>query len=445
MTQLIENVAVWDGRESVLPSGTIHIEETRIARVVPTSETADAPQNAVRIDGTGKLAIPGLVNAHTHLYSSLARGMTVSPFAPTTFTDILEQLWWKLDKALDDETVQTSALVGAMEAARCGVTTLIDHHASPNAIPGALDRLRRAVCDDVGLRGVFCYELTDRDGNERSAQGLKENLRFLNVPDAGVPGRFAALFGLHASFTVSDETIEQVAASLPEGAGIHIHVAEGPEDEVECEARHGTRIVGRLDRHGLLGPNSILAHCLHIDEAEKDLIAERDAVVVHNPRSNMNNAVGLFDMPGFLGRDVLTGLGTDGLGCNMLAELFTAGILQKHSRGDVLAGSFADLDRILFVNNPLIASRLLGVDVGRIEAGAPADIVLLEYTPPTPLHVDTLLGHLLFGVAVHSLRVTDLFVAGRPVLRDGGFVDLDEPGIYARAREQASALWNRLG
>ena len=445
MTQLIENVAVWDGRESVLPSGTIHIEETRIARVVPTSETADAPRNAVRIDGTGKLAIPGLVNAHTHLYSSLARGMTVSPFAPTTFTDILEQLWWKLDKALDDETVQTSALVGAMEAARCGVTTLIDHHASPNAIPGALDRLRRAVCDDVGLRGVFCYELTDRDGNERSAQGLKENLRFLNVPDAGVPGRFAALFGLHASFTVSDETIEQVAASLPEGAGIHIHVAEGPEDEVECEARHGTRIVGRLDRHGLLGPNSILAHCLHIDEAEKDLIAERDAVVVHNPRSNMNNAVGLFDMPGFLGRDVLTGLGTDGLGCNMLAELFTAGILQKHSRGDVLAGSFADLDRILFVNNPLIASRLLGVDVGRIEAGAPADIVLLEYTPPTPLHVDTLLGHLLFGVAVHSLRVTDLFVAGRPVLRDGGFVDLDEPGIYARAREQASALWNRLG
>ena len=445
MTQLIENVAIWDGRESVIPRGTIHIEETMIARVVPASETADTPRNAVRIDGTGKLAIPGLVNAHTHLYSSLARGMAVTPFAPTTFTEILEQLWWKLDKALDDETVQTSALVGAMEAARCGVTTVIDHHASPNAIPGSLDRLRRAVCDDVGLRGVFCYELTDRDGDERRAQGLKENLRFLSLPDAGDPGHFAAQFGLHASFTVGDEAIGQVAAALPEGAGIHIHVAEGPEDEVECEARYGTRIIERLDRHGLLGPNAILAHCLHINEAEKDLIAERDAIVVHNPRSNMNNAVGLFDMPGFLGRNVLTGLGTDGLGCNMLAELFTAGILQKHGRGNSLAGSFADLDRILFVSNPLIASRLLGVDVGRVEAGAPADIALLDYAPPTPLRADTLLGHLLFGVAVHGLRVTDLFVAGRPILRDGGFVDLDERGIYARAREQASALWNRLG
>jgi len=261
----------------------------------------------------------------------------------------------------------------------------------------------------------------------------------------GGAGRCAAQFGLHASFTVGDEALERVATEIPEGAGIHIHVAEGPEDETQCEQKHGVRIVDRLDRHGLLRPTTILAHCLHINEAEKDLLAQRGAIVVHNPRSNMNNAVGLFDMPGFLSRGALTGLGTDGLGCNMLAELFTAGILQKHSRNDALAGGFGDLDQLLFRNNPAIASRLLGVDVGRIEAGAPADIALLDYTPPTPITGDNMLGHLLFGLGVHSLRISDLFVAGRLILREGAFVDLDEQAIYAVAREQAQRLWSRLG
>jgi putative selenium metabolism protein SsnA len=371
--------------------------------------------------------------------------MSVTPFAPSTFTEILEQLWWKLDKALDDETVATSALVGAMEAARCGVTTLVDHHASPNAIPGSLDLLRKAVCEDVGLRGVFCYELTDRDGPERSALGIEENVRFLDAVNDDVTGLCAAQFGLHASFTVGADTLDRVADAIPTDAGIHVHVAEGPEDEIQCEEAHGVHIAERLDRHGLLRKNSILAHCLHVSEAEKDLLAERGAIVVHNPRSNMNNAVGLFDMPGFLARDVLTGLGTDGLGCNMLAELFTAGILQKHGRGDALAGPFDALDHLLFRGNPEIVRRLLGVEIGRIEAGAPADIALLDYVPPTPLDGGNLLGHLLFGLGVHSLRVTDLFVAGRPVLRDGAFVDLDEKATYAAARERASGLWRRLG
>ncbi|MFC2082029.1 amidohydrolase family protein [Candidatus Bipolaricaulota bacterium] len=184
MSQLIENIAIWNGRDVVMSEGSILIEEGMVTGVFTPQESPDTPQNVERIDGAGKLAIPGLINAHTHLYSSLARGMAVTPYAPTTFTEILEQLWWKLDKALDDETVKTSALVGAMEAARCGVTTLVDHHASPNAIDGSLDRLREAVCDDVGLRGVFCYELTDRDGPKRSAQGIDENMRFLRAVDS---------------------------------------------------------------------------------------------------------------------------------------------------------------------------------------------------------------------------------------------------------------------
>jgi len=444
MKRLIEGIRVWDGADRLIEDGAILIDGDTIETVLTGKEREryEIPPNAERIDGEGKLAIPGLVNAHTHLYSSLARGMALPNYSPRTFTQILEQLWWRLDKALDAEMVRVSALVGAMEAARCGVTTLIDHHASPHAIPGSLTSLRQAVCEKVGLRGAFCYEVSDRDGAKISDQGITENLDFLTTKDSQ-DSLSIGLFGLHASFTLCDDTLEKVARNLPNDAGVHIHVAEGPEDETQCVAEHGLRIVERLERFGLLRPTSVLAHCLHLDEVEKDLVAEREAMVVHNPRSNMNNAVGTFDLDGFLNRDVLTGLGTDGLGANMLSELFTAALLQRASSRDPLVAPFSALNRLLFRNNPLVAERLFGIKLGRIAPGYPADIALLDYRPPTPLSAETILGHLLFGISVHSLRVSDLFVNGRPILRDGRFLDLDEEGIYSHAREAAKRLWGR--
>ena len=441
---LIEGARIWDGAERVIEDGAILIGEETIEAVLPGEPSShEVPSAVERIDARGKLAIPGLVNAHTHLYSSLARGMNVPGFSPTSFTQILEQLWWRLDKALEDESVAMSALVGAMEAARCGVTTLIDHHASPNAISGSLDAVQDAVCEQVGLRAALCYEVSDRDGPVQRDKGIEENLRLINTitPENK---RCTAQFGLHASFTLSDETLNRVAEQLPKDAGVHIHVAEGPEDETQCVAKYGMRVVERLDQFGILRPNSILVHCLHLDEKEKDLVAERDAIVVHNPRSNMNNAVGTFDLDGFLSRNVLTGLGTDGLGANMLGELFTAGLLQKHSQADPLAAPFSALQRLLFNNNTGIVKRLFGITVGEIAPGCPADIALLDYTPLTPIAADNLLGHLLFGISVHTLRVSDLFVAGQPILRDGRFLNLDEEATYAHAREQAKALWERI-
>jgi len=440
MTVRIDNVSIWDGGDRWIERGSIVLENEVIQTVDDGASDSQSTEEA-RIDGQGKVAIPGFINAHTHLYSALARGMALDGFAPKTFTQILEQLWWRMDKALDPPSVRSSALVGAMEAVRCGVTTLIDHHASPYSVPNSLDLLKKAVCADVGLRGVFCYELSDRDGAQSRDQGIAENLRFLSENGNSITG---AQFGMHASFTLSDETLATVAEQLPPHAGIHIHVAEGPEDEVQCEQAHGRRIVERLDRFGFLKRNSILAHCLHINEAEKDLIRERDAIVVHNPHSNMNNAVGCFDLRGFVGRNIPVGLGTDGLGCNMLGERFVAGILQNHTHADPLAGDFNALNGLLFTGNQEIAARLLGVGVGRIEPGAPADVVLVDYTPPTPLHAGTIMGHFLFGIAVHNLRVSDVFVAGRPILRDGSFVDLDEAAVYAEARAQAQAMWNRI-
>ncbi|MEA3238703.1 MAG: putative aminohydrolase SsnA [Candidatus Bipolaricaulota bacterium] len=445
MKCVIDGATIWDGANSLHEKGTIVIDGGKIEAVLTRDERDryEIPTDAERIDGEGRLAIPGLVNAHTHLYSSLARGMALPNYSPNTFTQILEQLWWRLDKALDPSSVRMSALVGAMEAARCGVTTLIDHHASPHAVTGSLSAVKKAVNSDVGLRGAFCYELSDRDGMEIRDEGIEENLDFLSTDDPS-DTMSTALFGLHASFTLSDDSLSKMAEVIPEGAGVHIHVAEGPEDEEQCQSKHGMRIVERLDKFNLLRDRSILAHCLHIDEDEKDLIAERMAIVVHNPRSNMNNGVGVFDMDGFLRRGITVGLGTDGIGANMLAELFTAGILQKVSTGNSLAAGFGDLQKILFDNNPQIASQLLRAQLGRIAPGYQADIALFDYDPPTPIDAGNVLGHLLFGIAVHDLRVSDLIVAGRSVIRDGHFANLDEDTLYAQAREEAAALWARI-
>jgi len=444
MKRRLDHLWIWDGAAAVR-RGSILLDGEHVVAIL---EAGDAPPPDYvadeRIDGRGRLAIPGLICAHTHLYSSLARGMALSGFSPTTFTEILQQLWWRLDKALDEDLVRMSARVGAMEAARCGVTTLIDHHASPRAIDGSLDLMQEEVCSTVGLRGAFCYELSDRDGATSASAGIEENLRFLEKMDRN-PAKVGAHFGLHASFTVSEKTLAQVAERIPDDAGIHIHVAEGPEDEIHCESEHGHRIIHRLDRYGLLRPNSILVHCLHVNDEEKDLIAERDAVVVHNPRSNMNNAVGSFDLDGFLARGVLSGLGTDGLGANLFAELFTAALAQKHTQGDCQAGGFPQLNDLLFVGNSRIAERTFaGLRLGRLEHGGPADLAILDYVPPTPLDGGTILGHLLFGIGVHSLRVQDLFVAGVPVLRDGAFAEIDEAAVYERSRSEAARLWSRI-
>jgi len=445
MKRLIENATIWNGNDQLIDRGSILIDGERIQEVFTRAQSAnlELPPNLERIDGTGKLAIPGLINAHTHLYSILARGMILPNYAPHSFTQILQQLWWRLDKALDSESIRVSGALGAMEAARCGVTTLIDHHASPHAVRGSLRAVQQAVNDDLGLRGAFCYELSDRDGSEIRDQGIEENLCFLaeqNPEDH----RSAALFGLHASFTLSDDSLAAVAERIPDGVGVHIHVAEGPEDEEQCEAEHGMRIIERLRKFGLLREKSILAHCLHIDEKEKDLVAESGAIVVHNPRSNMNNAVGVFDMDGFLDRGITVGLGTDGLGSNMLAELFTVGILQKVSTGNSLAAGFSDLQQILFANNPQIAGRLLGAKVGRIAPEYQADIALFDYNPPTPIDAGNVLGHLLFGIAVHDLHISDLIVAGRSVINGGHFTNIDEDKTYSEARKVAAKLWARI-
>lgn len=379
----------------------------------------------------GALVLPGLVNAHTHLYSALARGMPGPPGDPRSFVEILEQVWWRLDRALDVESVRLSALVGAIQAARSGTTLLFDHHSSPAFVEGSLAVVRGAI-EEVGLRSVVCYETTDRNGREARDAALAENEGILEDP--GTPlGR--GMVGAHASFTLSDASLDRLGELVREGhAGLHVHVAEDRADVEDCRVRHGLGLVERLGRHGLLRPHTVLAHGVHLTAAELHAAQAAGAWIAHNPRSNQNNGVGRADTRAFRH----AALGTDGIDQDMLAEARAAFLgMREAGRGDAQPAAIA-----LLAGGLQLAASMFGEPFGTLERGAPADLVVLDYRPPTPLTSENLAGHLLFGVDRSHVRST--LVAGRFVLRDRRIVALDEADVLARAREAASALWARM-
>jgi putative selenium metabolism protein SsnA len=327
-------------------------------------------------------------------------------------------------------------------AIRQGTTTLIDHHASPRAIAGSLDAIAGAVLES-GLRACLCYEVSDRDGEPVAREGIEENARFIRRCLREKNGRLRALFGLHASFTLSDATLDRAAAVGQElSSGFHIHVAEARSDQEHCQDHFGMRVVERLHRHGILGRKTLAAHCVHVDEVEMDRLAETETMVVHNPQSNLNNAVGIADVIAMRKKGIVVGLGTDAMTVDMLEEMRAALWSQRHLRKDPSCG-FADVTSALTEQNPRIATRLWGVPLGWIGEGVAADLIVVDYKPPTPLDDGTARGHLLYGIS--QCRVDTTIVAGRVLMENGKLtVPIDEERAAVRARERAAALWRRF-
>jgi putative selenium metabolism protein SsnA len=376
----------------------------------------------------GALVLPGNVCAHTHLYSSLSRGMPAPARAPRSFVEILQRVWWKLDCALDEEAVYYSALAGAIDALRSGTTTLIDHHASPNAIPGSLDLIKRALAE-VGLRGILCYETTDRGGMQRRDAGLEENDRF--VRENMHARMFRGTIGAHASFTLSEGSLRELARlSGQHACGVHIHVAES---EADIRAFGGTDILRRLT--GILSPKTIFAHGVHLSKRQLSAAAAEGVWLVHNPRSNMNNGVGYAPLPWFGPR---AALGTDGFQADMFAEAALGFFRSRDSRHPV---SFDRLPAMLQAGQDLV-STFFGERFGLLDAGSPADLIALDYSPPTPLTSGNLLGHLLFGTS--SRMVTDVMIDGRWVMRNRELKFVDEQKIMREAARVARRLWKKL-
>jgi putative selenium metabolism protein SsnA len=371
-----------------------------------------------------------------HLYSALARGMPFRLEPPRDFVQILQRVWWRLDRGLDDEAVRASALVGGLEALLSGTTTLVDHHASPDAIDGSLDIVAEALVS-LGVRSVCCYEVTDRDGPERARAGLAESERFLRRTAAGALPLARGMVGAHASFTLSDETLAACAGLAAEsGVGVHIHAAEDAADEVDAVRRHGVRVVRRLAEAGGLDARTLLAHGIHLDEAEATLIRESGATLAHNPRSNMNNAVGRTPLA-WLGDRVA--LGTDGIGSDMFAESQVA-FFRWRDDGAAPAPGWP-LAR-LAVGAGLAAQAFGEPSLGLLEPGAPADLAVLDYEAPAPLTAESLAGHWLYGLGARWVR--DVIVAGTVVVRERRLARLDQNALVAAARDQAARLWERL-
>jgi putative selenium metabolism protein SsnA len=416
-------------------SGGLRVDNDRIEAV--GADVIAAHGDEV-VDCGGAVLMPGLVNGHTHLYSALAVGMPAPPRPPRNFHEILQLVWWRLDRAHTLESVEVSGQIGALAAIRCGTTTLIDHHASPNAIDGSLSALERGIAS-VGCRGVLCYEVTDRNGCDEARHGLAENERYATACRLRANGHFAAMVGAHASFTLENESLEgcvNLASRL--GVGIHIHAAEDPVDERITRERFSCGLVERFSNVGLLDvPGTILAHGTHFSDAEFAAIDERHDTVwlAHNPSSNMNNGVGYSPVAKLT---KLPLLGTDGIGSDMWREARTA---EFKSRDAGLPLPFGTSTNML-AESARIASSCLGVKLGVLEPGAPADLVLTDYCPATPLNAKHLAEHFLFAMGPECVR--SVMIAGRWCLTDRVVVSCDESTRRAKAVSVAQKLYERM-
>jgi putative selenium metabolism protein SsnA len=439
MTTRFENgIVVSLGKNNrVLWNATVVTDGELVTAMGDSVEMKHRFPHAEPVDCSDKVILPGFICAHHHFYSTMARGMAIPGEPARNFIEILEKLWWKVDRALDEDDILLSAQLPLIDCIRNGTTTIIDHHASPSMRDGSLDLIETAV-RQAGLRASLCYEISDRNV---IGGGIAENERFIKKVGKG-DGQISAMMGLHASFTLSNKTLEKsVGIAKDSDAGCHIHVAEDLSDREDSLRKYNTTIVNRLHNMGATGKKSIFVHCVHIDDDEMDVLARTGTTVVHNPESNMNNAVGVTPILKMLGKGILVGLGTDGMGSDMLAQMRSAYLLHRLSNHDPRV-AFMEAPQMLLQNNAEIAERQFGLHLGEIAEGCPADLAIIDYCPPTPLNQANFLGHLIFGLVD---AVVDITVCRGKILMQGKkIISMDEEHLAARSRELAPMMWKRL-
>jgi putative selenium metabolism protein SsnA len=421
-----------------LTDHAILVEDGLIKRIAPASEFDTLDLEV--IDAAGKVIMPGLINAHHHFYSTLVRGLGKA--APSKdFNEVLENLWWRLDKKLVLDDVYVSAMVSIFDGIRHGTTTIIDHHASPFAVTGSLARIGDAVTE-CGIRANLCYEVSDRDGAAISAEGIAENAAWIKAVNAQPNPMLKGLFGMHAAFTLGDDTLQKIADQVHSlNCGVHVHAAEAESDQIFNINHHGKRVIERFEDFGLINDKSIFAHGVYINPKEMLILAKHQAALVTNPQSNLNNAVGIADICKMSELGLLVGLGTDAMTVNMLEEL-RVGLWAQHWRQTNPSVGFMEIASTLLFNNPRIANRYWG-NVGILKEGYAADIIMIDYHAPTPLDANTWIGHVIFGI---SQAIVDTTICNGNILMWNKQLTIapDEAEIAAWARELATKLWERF-
>lgn len=392
---------------------------------------SDKYKNHEIIDCNGRYVFPGLVCSHNHFYSGLARGIMAKIKPSTDFVSQLKNLWWRLDRAIDPQILKYSSLISAIEAIKAGTTTVIDHHASPSFITGSLKVIKESF-ENTGLRGILCYEVTDRNGEEKAKEGINENIQFL---ENDCNNLIRGIIGAHAPFTLSNKTLSLLQQGVNEkNSGLHIHAAEDKFDTSFSHAQYNKNVIERLSDYNLINSKTIIGHGIYLEDKDIDILNNKDAFLIHNSRSNMNNGVGYNNS---LSKFKHVALGTDGIGSDMFEETKFAYFKHRDSRGVL---SVNDYLKFLFNGNKIIKS-IFNANFGSIKKGHKADLVISDYTPPTPLKSENIAGHFIFGMCRDDIRT--VIINGKIVMKDFK-LPLDCESIYREARTASKRLWENM-
>lgn len=439
---IVENgrVVTRDPENPYLKDGAVVIDGAAVLDVGEREAMEKKFPQAEKIDARGGIIMPGFINAHTHIYSGLARGLSIEGNNPTNFYEILDGTWWAIDRQLTLDGTRASAYATVLECIRDGVTTIFDHHASFCEIPGSLFAIKD-VCREMGMRACLCYEVSERDGEEKCRQSIQENADFISFCEKEDSDMIKAMFGGHALFTISDRTFEKMVEANDGRTGFHIHVAEGMNDVWDSLQNYGCRPVERLLNNNILGPKTLLGHCIHLSPMEMDMIRETGTMVVNNPESNMGNAVGCAPVLQMMKKGITVGMGTDAYTHDMLESLKVFLIIQRHNAQMPNVAWGEDM-KMLFENNREIAAKYFRKPLGILKKGAAADVIVMDYHPFTPISEENIDGHMLYGMMGHNCRTT--IINGEVLYRDREFVGIDEEKINAFVMEQSCRLWGRL-
>ncbi|MDO4619137.1 MAG: putative aminohydrolase SsnA [Lachnospiraceae bacterium] len=429
-----------DDANPYLKDGAVVIDGDSIKEVGGFAEMKAKYPDAEFVDAKGQVIMPGFINAHTHIYSGLARGLAIEGNNPTNFYEVLDGTWWKIDRHLTLNGTKASAYATILDCIRDGVTTIFDHHASFCEIPGSLFTIKDAA-KELGMRSCLCYEVSERDGEEKTEQSIRENAEFAQWAAKEDDDMIKAMFGGHALFTISDATFAKMVEANNGLTGFHIHVAEGMNDVWDSLQNYGCRPVERLLHNGILGPKTLLGHCIHVSRPEMEMIRETGTMVVNNPESNMGNAVGCSPVLQMMKEGILVGMGTDAYTHDMLESLKVFLIIQRHN-ACLPNVAFGEDVTMLFKNNREIAAKYFKKPLGILKEGAAADVIVMDYKPFTPFSEENLDGHMLFGMMGKNCRTT--IINGRVLYKDREFVDIDEEKINAWTMEEAKKLWGAL-
>lgn len=424
----------------LIENGCVAADGNVIAAVGTTEELKKRYPGAEFIDARGGMILPGLINAHNHIYSAYSRGIAINGYSPANFLDILDGMWWTIDRNLLLGDTRMSALTTYIDCIKNGVTTVFDHHASYGEIPGSLFAIADAA-KETGVRTCLCYEVSDRDGAEKMRQAVKENADFIASCKRDTTDMVKGMMGLHASFTLSDATLALCRENTPADTGFHIHVAEGMTDVYDSLKKYGKRVINRLFDNDILGEKTITGHCIHVNGTEMDILKETNTMVVHNPESNMGNAVGCPPTMEMIRRGLTVGLGTDGYTNDMYESMKAANCLHKHNLCDPTA-AWSEVPYMLFEGNPAIGARFFEKKLGALEPGAAADVIVTDYDPLTPLSADNVNGHTLFGMTGRQTVTT--VIDGKVRMKDRELVGIDEREVMVKSREQAEKMWARI-